>query len=126
MAVFHDPLALSRPDENHGANEERWVTLGQGREGRLVLVVHTYVEIDEGSCGDPRHIGAPSDWTRGEAVSRRTLWMKEEYDFSAAARGKFYRPDAQLVPPVHLDPDVLAWLADRAKARGVSLSGLRQ
>ena len=47
MAVFHDPLALSRPDENHGANEERWVTLGQGREGRLVLVVHTYVEIDE-------------------------------------------------------------------------------
>ena len=50
--------------------------------------------------------------------------MKEEYDFSAAARGKFYRPGAQLVPPVHLDPDVLAWLADRAKARGVSLSEL--
>jgi uncharacterized DUF497 family protein len=47
MAVFHDPLALSRPDEGHGANEERWVTLGQGREGWLVLVVHTYVEIDE-------------------------------------------------------------------------------
>ena len=46
MAVFHDPLALSRPDEDHGANEERWVTLGQGREGRLVLVVHTNVEID--------------------------------------------------------------------------------
>ena len=47
MAVFHDPLALSRPDEDHGANEERWVTLGQGREGQFVLVVHTYVEIDE-------------------------------------------------------------------------------
>jgi uncharacterized DUF497 family protein len=28
MAVFHDPLALSRPDEDHGANKERWVTLG--------------------------------------------------------------------------------------------------
>jgi uncharacterized DUF497 family protein len=47
MAVFHDPLALSRPDEDHGANEERWVTLGQGREGRLALVAHTSVEIDE-------------------------------------------------------------------------------
>ncbi len=47
MAVFHDPLALSRPEEDHGANEERWVTLGQDREGRLALVVHTYVEIDD-------------------------------------------------------------------------------
>jgi len=50
--------------------------------------------------------------------------MKDEYDFSAATRGKFYRPDAQLIPPVHLDPDVLAWLADGARARGVSLSGI--
>jgi hypothetical protein len=31
--------------------------------------------------------------------------MKEEYDFSAAARGKFYRPDTQLIPPVHLDTE---------------------
>jgi uncharacterized protein len=47
MAVFHDPLALSRPDEGHGAYEERWVTLGQSQEGRLALIVHTYIEIDE-------------------------------------------------------------------------------
>jgi uncharacterized protein len=46
MAVFHDALALSRPDEDHGANEERWVTLGPGQDGRLGLVAHTYVEID--------------------------------------------------------------------------------
>ena len=50
--------------------------------------------------------------------------MKDEYDFSDAERGKSYRPDTQPFPPVHLDSDVLAWLADRAKARGVSLSGL--
>lgn len=50
--------------------------------------------------------------------------MKDGYDFSAAERGKFCPPDAQSIPPVHLDPDVLAWLADRASARGVSLSGL--
>ena len=50
--------------------------------------------------------------------------MKQEYDFSNAKRGKFHRPDAQLIAPIHLDPEVHAYLSDRAKARGVSLSGL--
>ncbi len=50
--------------------------------------------------------------------------MKDEYDFSGATRGKFSRPDAQLIPPVHLDPGVLAYLDERAIARGVSLSAL--
>jgi uncharacterized DUF497 family protein len=44
IAVFHDPLALSRLDEDHGAGEERWITLGLGPDVRLLLVVHTYVE----------------------------------------------------------------------------------
>jgi hypothetical protein len=50
--------------------------------------------------------------------------MKEEYDFSNAERGKFYRADAVLVPPVHLEAEVLAFLSARAAARGVSLSEL--
>ena len=50
--------------------------------------------------------------------------MKDEYDFSKAERGRFYRPDAVLVPPVHLDPDVLAHLKAHAQARGVSLNEL--
>lgn len=50
--------------------------------------------------------------------------MKDEYDFSAAERGKFYRKDARLVPPVHLEPDVLDYLTERASAKGVSLSSL--
>ena len=50
--------------------------------------------------------------------------MKDEYDFSRADRGRFYRPDAVLTPPVHLDPDVLAFLTARAAARGISLSEL--
>ena len=48
--------------------------------------------------------------------------MKDEYDFSTASRGKFYKAGAQLIPPVHLDADVLDYLAARAKARGTSLS----
>jgi hypothetical protein len=50
--------------------------------------------------------------------------MKDEYDFSNAERGKFYRPGAQLIPPVHLDPEVLSYLAARAEARGTSLNDL--
>jgi hypothetical protein len=50
--------------------------------------------------------------------------MKDEYDFSNAERGRFYRPGAILAPPVHLDPEVLAFLSARAKARGVTLSEL--
>jgi hypothetical protein len=50
--------------------------------------------------------------------------MKDEYDFSNAERGKFYRSGAQLIPPVHLDPEILNYLSARAEARGTSLSEL--
>ena len=45
MAVFADPLALSRVDEDQTFAEERWITLGVVGIGRLLLVVHTYIEI---------------------------------------------------------------------------------
>jgi hypothetical protein len=50
--------------------------------------------------------------------------MKDEYDFSNGERGKFYHADAILVPPVHLDPGVLQYLAERAAAQGTSLNAL--
>ena len=50
--------------------------------------------------------------------------MEDEYDFPTAERGKFFRTGARLVPPVHLEPEVLDYLSERASARGVSLSSL--
>jgi predicted DNA binding CopG/RHH family protein len=50
--------------------------------------------------------------------------MKDEHDFSKAERGRFFRQDAVLAPPVHLEPDVLAFLTERAAARGIPLSQL--
>lgn len=50
--------------------------------------------------------------------------MKDEYDFSTAARGKFFRKGARLVPPVHLEPDVLAYLSELAVTQGTSLNDL--
>jgi hypothetical protein len=45
------------------------------------------------------------DW-----VHAMTDGMKDQYDFSKAERGRFYRKDAVLVAPVHLDPEVLTFL----------------
>jgi uncharacterized protein len=47
MAVFADPLALSVPDDVNAAAELRWVTIGAGKTGPLV-VIHTFSE----SVGD--------------------------------------------------------------------------
>ncbi len=46
--------------------------------------------------------------------------LRKEYDFSKAERGRFYRPGALLVPPVHLEPEVLRYLTARAEERGTT------
>lgn len=47
--VFLDPLARSMPDEDHSDVEDRWVTIGQTEDGRLVVVVHTFRQRDDQS-----------------------------------------------------------------------------
>jgi uncharacterized protein len=44
MTIFRDPLALSRPDDDSD-DEERWVTIGLSRDTRLLVIVHTHVEL---------------------------------------------------------------------------------
>ncbi len=39
--VFLDPLARSRPNGDHSEHEERWVTIGRARDGKLLVVSHT-------------------------------------------------------------------------------------
>ena len=48
--VFRDPLQLSVYDEDHSESEERWVTLGQAENGKLLVVVHTFEETDATSA----------------------------------------------------------------------------
>jgi uncharacterized DUF497 family protein len=40
--VMLDPLAMTVYDEAHSETEERWFTLGQSSEGRLLAIAHTY------------------------------------------------------------------------------------
>jgi hypothetical protein len=48
--MFLDPLALSVYDEIHSRTEDRWITLGKGRNNVLLVVVHTFFEIDGDNC----------------------------------------------------------------------------
>ncbi len=43
--------------------------------------------------------------------------MSEEYDFTNAERGKFYRPDASLNIPVYLDDEVRVFVSGIAKQK---------
>ncbi len=42
MSVLLDPLAMTRFDDEHSDDEERWVSVGRAGNGQLLLVVHTF------------------------------------------------------------------------------------
>lgn len=44
--VMLDPLALTVLDAEHSEAEERWFTLGQTSDGRLLAVAHTYQMLE--------------------------------------------------------------------------------
>lgn len=44
--------------------------------------------------------------------------MPAEVDFSGAVRGKFFKAGAWLNVPLYLEPQVQAYLAERAQAKG--------
>jgi uncharacterized DUF497 family protein len=44
--AFEEAMTVLHLDSDHGAGEERWVTLGRASTGNLLLVVHTWVDID--------------------------------------------------------------------------------
>lgn len=39
--VFVDPLSITIPDPGHSFEEERFITMGLGAVGRLLVVIHT-------------------------------------------------------------------------------------
>ncbi len=45
--IFMDPLSISIYDEEHSTNEDRWVTLGKDNNEILLVVSHTFKEIDK-------------------------------------------------------------------------------
>ena len=48
--------------------------------------------------------------------------MKEEYDFTNAEQGRFYRPIEELEIPVYLDKDIREILMKKLKEKGNEFS----
>jgi uncharacterized DUF497 family protein len=48
--VFRDPNALSVLDEDHSEKEDRWITMGFDTSGALLVVHHTFQNVDESTC----------------------------------------------------------------------------
>ena len=44
--VFLDANAISLYDKEHEEIEERWVTIGMDNTGNLVVVCHTFLQLD--------------------------------------------------------------------------------
>jgi len=70
MTVFLDPLALSSPDHESGV-EERWITVGLTGDAKLLLVVHTHMELDH-------------DRTYIRIISARPATRRERRDYENA------------------------------------------
>ena len=49
-SVFKDKNSISVFDEIHSDTEERWATIGLDVKSRTLVVIHTYISIDEKSC----------------------------------------------------------------------------
>ena len=45
--VFHDPRAVSVFDDAHSKTEDRWITLGVSAGRGLLVVHHTFEEMNE-------------------------------------------------------------------------------
>ena len=42
MSVLLDPLTMTRFDDEHDDDEDRWISVGRATNGQLLLVVHTF------------------------------------------------------------------------------------
>jgi uncharacterized protein len=42
--IFKDSKAISIFDPDHSETEERWITMGVSEKGRLLIVIHTFIE----------------------------------------------------------------------------------
>jgi len=47
--VFRDPRALTIFDPDHSEFEDRWITMGISKTGRLLIVCHTFQEENKDS-----------------------------------------------------------------------------
>jgi hypothetical protein len=50
VSIFRDSYAISIFDDEHSQHEDRWITIGRDVSGILLVVSHTFREIDTLRC----------------------------------------------------------------------------
>jgi hypothetical protein len=48
--IFLDPFAVSIFDAEHSSHEDRWITIGKDRNEVVLVVIHTFRELDADHC----------------------------------------------------------------------------
>lgn len=46
-SIFLDPNIVTIYDEDHSENEDRWLSIGTTKNGKILVVSHTFMEIDK-------------------------------------------------------------------------------
>lgn len=55
--IFLDPRMISVFDTEHSEHEDRWATIGMDKNGNLLVVIHTFQQVDA-NCSRIRMISA--------------------------------------------------------------------
>jgi uncharacterized DUF497 family protein len=58
VSVFKDENAISIFDEEHSSYEDRWITIGMDEKTRTLVVIHTFITIDNNNDCNIRIISA--------------------------------------------------------------------
>jgi uncharacterized DUF497 family protein/uncharacterized protein (DUF4415 family) len=114
--VFDDPCAITIADDEADAFEQRFVSLGMGALGRILIVVYTYLGRQHPDNFGPAGCGARARGIRGGTT------MKDSYDFSKGRRGRITKPapesGAKVKITIRLDQDIVDHFLARADETG--------
>ena len=123
--VFDDILSLTKHDDLHSDDEDRWIIFGRSSDGQLLAVVHTRTEIPHRKTKirliSARQVTARERlyYESGGHMVQEDVDMQDEYDLSDAKRGVHYVEGQILNIPVYLDPPIMRYFMDEARKQGL-------
>jgi hypothetical protein len=111
--TFGDPLAITYSDPDHSSAEKRFITIGQSKANRCLIIAHT--DRNEKSAHAELHYESEDNMKKKPEKRESTNGLRREYDLSKlkdGVRGEYlarYRAGTNLVL---LSPDVAKHFPD--------------
>jgi uncharacterized DUF497 family protein len=119
--IFADKYMLTFYDEEHSDDEDRWITIGQSVNSKILVVIHNIEKLKVKNPSGLFQRGRQQSMKRNSISKGEVDIMKKEYDFSKAEQGKFYRPLEKLEIPVYLDKEVKDFFSKTASKKKIRL-----